>query len=325
MSSYDNRHFIPQFSKEFEELHGRWKTHMSALKHISHNSAFNMHADGRTFQSGKTVISFTEILDALQSFLTFLRDHVDDFTAEAHRYLAEHRGFLWFYYAMNALYHPSDVDRQTFAMFFEGSWGDYDLSYDAYIADKERKEARGKTKNPNYVDTHVCCTNCICFYDDTPDYEWSKEDREESEASHNIRINWSKKKAFEREILTSGMLETWRPLWETWTPTQRPNSRSLTMDPFWWNQLNTATSVATKYVDQIWFYFPMELYFSFLWDNQDRFPVLIAEIEAELRKLRARYETTREWEDEVVEDARSNVKNIPVRKCYFEDETCYYT
>ncbi len=96
------------------------------------------------------------------------------------------------------------------------------------------------------------------------------------------------------------------------------------MDPFWWNQLNTATSVATKYVDQIWFYFPMELYFSFLWDNQDRFPVLIAEIEGELRNLRARYETTREWEDEVVEDARSNVKNIPVRKCYFEDEPHYY-
>ncbi len=323
MSCYDNRHLIPPFSPEFEAIHTLWKEHLSTLGTICRNSAFHNHTHGKTFESGKQVIPFSEALPALHSFLAFLREYAVAFKKEAQQYLVRHRAFLWFYYAMQALYHPSEADRKDFAIFFDGSWGEFDLSYNTYIADKERKEVRGKTKNPNYVDTHVCCSNCICFYDDTPDYEWSKEDEAESKASNNIRINYSKKTEFERQVLQSGVLETWREHWERWEPPIRPTSRTLLLESFWLREGDMATTVslAVKYVNHIIWVLPRELYFAYMWDHQDRFTVFIQQIEETLCILQARYEKTKEWEDEVVEAARSNIKIVQVFKCFFEEES----
>jgi hypothetical protein len=324
MSCYDNRHLISPFSPEFETIHTLWKEHLDFLRIIGETSAFHTHAEGATFEGGKPVFSFSEILNALQSILTLLRTNGAAFKAEAQQYLVKHRAFLWFYYAMQALYHPSEADRKDFALFFEGSWGEFDLSYDTYIADKERKDARGKTKNPNYVDTHVCCSNCICYYDDTPDYEWSKEDEEESKASNNIRINYSKKAEFERQVLQNGVLETWREHWEEWEPPKGTRSRSLALDEYWLSELKTTVSVAAKYAKSVFWRLPSEMYFSFLWDNQDEFEELANQMEASLRDLQSRYKNTKEWEDEVVEDARKGIKNLQIALSFLEEESLIF-
>lgn len=321
MSCYDNHHLIPSFSPEFEEIHALWKELMKSLESIADTSAFNIHTNGASFEGGKTVFSYSEIAESLQSILAFLRKYNSAMKKEAHHYLEYHRGFLWFYYAMQALYHPSEEDRKNFAMFFEGSWGEFGLSYSEYVADKERKETRGKTKNPKYIDTHVCCSNCICFYDDTPDYEWSKEDREESEASNNIRINWDKKAEFERRVLEKGVLETWRDLWETWSPPIRPISRSLALDEYWVDHLKTTVAVAAYYAKRIWWTLPHEFYFSFLWDNQHTIDIVCKELEEALGVLQARYEKTKEWEDEIIEAARGGIKHLQVSNCFFEEES----
>lgn len=281
---------------------------MAILKKIGEESAFHKHAHGRTFESGKTVYSFSEIYAPLQAFLAFLREYRAAFKAEANRYLQEHRPFVWFQYAIKCLYHPTDEDRRTFPMFFEGTWRDFDLSIETWKADKARKEERGATKNPNFVDTHKCCSNCICFYDDTPPYEWAKEDAAEAKASNNIRINWDKKTEFERQYLESDMLASLENHWASWTPTTRSLDRPLTLDRYWFEHLTTAASLAARYVDTLCWLLPYTLYFSFLWDNQDRFGIFVEQIAETLSALQKCYEDTQVWEDEVVEAARSNVR-----------------
>lgn len=309
MSSYDNRHLTPSFSKEFEDIHALWKTHLEALRHIVNTSAFNSrHYDGKTFEANNTVLSFTDILEALQAFLDFLRIHGLALKAEAHRYLEEHRAFLWFYYGMQCLYHPSPDDRRTYPMFMEGTLCNFDLSLATYEADKARKEERGKTKNPDFVDTHVCCSNCICFYDDTPPYECAKEDAAEAKASNNIRINSHKKAEFEQHILGGNMLEVWHPYWSSWTPPRLPTRSLRSLDPYWVTPRTTTASMATDYARTLEWFFPCDLYFSFLWDMQDAWEHTADKIEETLAALRDRYVETKVWEDEVVEAAHSNVR-----------------
>lgn len=225
-----NTDLIPPFSEAFQAIEKEWIQLRKNIQEFVHTSAFS-DDDTRlnTFNTGGTfcgepvdrvVYDIHEVLAKYAELANFFDRYADIAREEVETHLQRHKGDLWFFKALDTLYNPSEEDNVLFAFFQKGEWNGYNLYLETYRTDKARKEERGKTKNPNFVpqSIHICPPNCICYWDDTPEYEWNKEDKEESLASTNIRINWEKRQQFEREFLASDMLETLKPSWEHWMP-----------------------------------------------------------------------------------------------------------
>ncbi len=336
MVSHVNHDLVPPFSESFQLIEKEWHILQSSLNTILQTSAFSDEHDYRnTFTSSfsrgpdesvpSIVISITEVLEAYSKLAEFFDRHAYTILAEVESHLEKYRSTLWFFKALDTLYHPTEEEKHQFAFFQEGEWNGYDLSFSAYRADKERIETRGKTKNPNFVPRpHVCCTNCICFYDDTPEYEWYKEDKEESLASNNIRINWSKRCEFEREFLQSGVLETMKSTWSTWMPKEHW---------FEFPNLELCKEIADKYriavkpaviILRHWLWkLPSKFYFSFLWQNRHRFRSIAEQLRLHIQFFQQKYSKHSDQEDTIVEAARQNVRILPLKNCFEEIQSVY--
>ena len=325
MVSYKNQDLIPPFSERFQRLAEEWKTIQSNINHMYKTSAFTSSTSNTFEESSRVpfiVYSCQELLDALEPACLFFETYATELREELADYLEKHRKFIWFDEAMRKLYHPSEKEKKEFAFFQEGTWNGYDLSYNAYIADKERREARGKTSNPNYISTHECCRNCICFWDDTPDYEWAKEDKEECAASNNIRINSRKCQEFEREFLASSTLDAvYNP---SWIPpiTDQFDGRldgvcrmKYIADVF---QCTLAVKWAANYMGNVIWALPSELDFMVLWNIQPYGHRIADAYQSTRRHILDHYATQKEEEDNVLAAAKCKIKVFKLENCYLE-------
>ena len=321
-----NYKFPPPFSDGFHPIYQKWIRLSKELQHLIHTTA-HIDMNERRESPGKLrVRSCHAFFDILEHIATFYETHHVALREEARHYFQEHRAIVWYSTAMERRYHPTDDEKRQFAFFFDGIWGAYDLSLETYRADELRRKLRGEMKNPNYVSTHVCCSNCICFYDDTPDYEWAKEDEAERMASNNIRINYRLAYEFEREFLNSDTLETLRHCWESWEPPIVPRSLDrLDLEECDMKWHPYVFQHAWRYCFSQWIMLPSNPAFEFLWNNQGSFLKIAGLIRSAVAKLRDVYVKQKDAEDEFIRYSRKNVRVYQVRNCYFESEPWIYT
>jgi hypothetical protein len=318
--------FLPPFSDGFHRIYRKWVQLSQELRVLLDTSALIASNERHESLVKLRVHSCHEFFDILERIAAFYESHHVALREEARHYLLENRAFVWYSMAVSRRYHPTEDELRQFAFFFEGTWGSYDLSLKTYREDEHRRKLRGQTKNPNYVSTHVCCNNCICYYDDTPDYEWAKEDEAERKVSNNIRINYWLSYEFEREFLKSNTLENMRSCWESWEPTISPrNLDRLELEE------SDLTSEYHPYVFQVahrycycsWMLLPSEPTFEYLWNHQGSFLKIAGLLRTAVGKMRERYLNQKAKEDDYILYSRKNIRVYQVRS-YFEDESrCY--
>lgn len=321
MVCHGNSDLYPSCSEQFRLIYEAWVTLVKSAEIMVDSSAISPYYQDCIFDlSGNKIVHYIpEILTKCLEVADFLEANRAAICEEAEQYLSCNRSRLWFFEAMDCLYHPTKEEELRFVFFREGTWRTYDLSYATYKADEERKEARGKTKNPNYVSDHKCCTNCICFYIDEPDYEWAKEDEEETKASNNIRINWHMKKTFEREFLESDMLETLKPLWKTWRPKpirRQPFTEMLCRPDI--KEYSFLAKPVIKYLAKLRHELCPHNPYRAIWHLYENSQILALCIRDDVAFFQDLYKSRKEEEDEYVLACRQNIKTCPVKDCYVE-------
>ncbi len=271
---------------------------------------------------GRRVRHVSEFIEKIEELAAFFENHAEAIRHECQEYLDQHRALLWFDTALSTLYHPTTTDLLQFAFFTKGEWNGYDLSYDTYVAHKQFIAARGKTKNPDYVPPpHTCCSNCICYYDDSPEYEWSAEDARDAKASNNIRINWEKRKAFEVEFANSATLDDLRPAWESWVPAYKLSESEEYRVGYsdHCRMFRTAVKSAAYWVGRNLWYIPRTLDFRRIHSWLPFLATFVEDYRNAAAAFRKKYGVVQEDEEEILAAAKQGIRIIPLTGCYVEE------